>query len=1045
MKMKIKKVEIEGFRAYKYKNEGTFDFTNNEGTPSNFVAIYAPNGFGKSSFYDAVEWAITNNVDRLSGEYNRSNNYLAAKSTKEKNVAQKILRNIYVEKKIPTRVIVSTTTQEPFDRQLKKVRSDSNDLRTNNKKENEYFRRVILNQDEIDRFLREAKPQERYKRFMESFGDNTENIRQKLTILINDNKDILTQLQKQKDQLEAKISEPVDDSIFEQFNSLVSELNSDDENLPLIDGYFSVNIEHEILPILVTRAHELKVECEAREMKRQSLFEQLSRLSEVELNLRFIDEHQLELAKLNKGLLDSKRYQSLVDSYSECLNKLLIISQKLEALIEVKDLIEDFFQTKSKIAVITEKQSKTYKKYEAETDSFESLKQSAKEKNKYLIDADARSSFLRNALDNCNLIYSKILIHRKRSNILSSQVADKDLKLSLHQARYDTTEAELTKISSLDLNSQSLLISDLSSINFDKLKLQKLSTFSEELNIWMIHDKSINKTQNSLAAQMGLHERLTATGLQYLSSWPTSTCPLCHKTHQSETDLKEKVESTNLLSSLSKENMRKLELSAKRQNELVDKIDAIVREATKAQMQKLDELRVTLNELGMKIAEIKHEKSEIIAESQILEKQIENLYESVWGLTQKDFISRVEYELQELSTIRNEYLLQIAKLNQDISLKKALINEQHSSVKELNLQLEMMISNSAYKIVSAYLKENDLSSNELRTYCTEKLLKFKELEDKYMVEKSQIAFQYGSLHDVMLADGTWVEFSTLVSQKKNIEIEIAKSESFIEIFFESIGRIIGSQSNQTIDEIRNSILKAIDAQIQQYQTLNNKLEKIGLLSEVLKASKSYLNRLSLQETLESIDGKLVQRNQVDTALTTELKLVIGELEHLIKDFFYEDLIDSIYKKIDPHPSFKKVEFRADFTTSDNPGLNIVLSDITGKHISPMLFFSAAQLNVLSLSVFLASALYAKDDNGDPLNVIMIDDPIQSMDSINILAMIDLLRSISLRFDKQIIISTHDDNFFGLLQRKIPSEVLGSKFLRLEKFGVVVPVEPFANN
>lgn len=148
-------------------------------------------------------------------------------------------------------------------------------------------------------------------------------------------------------------------------------------------------------------------------------------------------------------------------------------------------------------------------------------------------------------------------------------------------------------------------------------------------------------------------------------------------------------------------------------------------------------------------------------------------------------------------------------------------------------------------------------------------------------------------------------------------------------------------------------------------------------------------------------------------------------------------------KIDPHPAFKKVEFKADFD-SDKPGLNIVVSDGAGGVISPILYFSAAQTNILSLSVFLASALHAKDDEGNPVNVIMIDDPIQSMDSINILSTIDLLRSICLQFDKQVIISTHDENFFKLLQRKIPTQILGSKFLQLEKFGVAVSVEPFLN-
>ena len=179
------------------------------------------------------------------------------------------------------------------------------------------------------------------------------------------------------------------------------------------------------------------------------------------------------------------------------------------------------------------------------------------------------------------------------------------------------------------------------------------------------------------------------------------------------------------------------------------------------------------------------------------------------------------------------------------------------------------------------------------------------------------------------------------------------------------------------------------------------------------------------------------------ALTAERDVIVESLKTLINNFFYEDLINSIYRKIDPHPAFKKVEFKADFDSA-NPGLNIVVSDGAGGLISPILYFSAAQTNILSLSVFLASALHAKDDEGNPVDVILIDDPIQSMDSINILSTIDLLRSICLQFGKQIIISTHDENFFNLLQRKIPAQILGSKFLQLEKFGVAVSVEPFLN-
>ena len=94
----------------------------------------------------------------------------------------------------------------------------------------------------------------------------------------------------------------------------------------------------------------------------------------------------------------------------------------------------------------------------------------------------------------------------------------------------------------------------------------------------------------------------------------------------------------------------------------------------------------------------------------------------------------------------------------------------------------------------------------------------------------------------------------------------------------------------------------------------------------MKATELYLTNQVLRENLTTVEKRLTQRNQVDKVLLAERENVIDELRKLIREFFYEDLIDSIYRKIDPHPSLKKVEFRPDFETSDRPGLNIVLSD-----------------------------------------------------------------------------------------------------------------------
>lgn len=60
-----------------------------------------------------------------------------------------------------------------------------------------------------------------------------------------------------------------------------------------------------------------------------------------------------------------------------------------------------------------------------------------------------------------------------------------------------------------------------------------------------------------------------------------------------------------------------------------------------------------------------------------------------------------------------------------------------------------------------------------------------------------------------------------------------------------------------------------------------------------------------------------------------------------------------------------------------------------------------------------------------------------MDSINVLSTIDMLRTISKKFDRQIILSTHDRNFFDLLQKKVPQKEYLSKFIELETFGKVM--------
>jgi DNA repair exonuclease SbcCD ATPase subunit len=69
--------------------------------------------------------------------------------------------------------------------------------------------------------------------------------------------------------------------------------------------------------------------------------------------------------------------------------------------------------------------------------------------------------------------------------------------------------------------------------------------------------------------------------------------------------------------------------------------------------------------------------------------------------------------------------------------------------------------------------------------------------------------------------------------------------------------------------------------------------------------------------------------------------------------------------------------------------------------------------VLAVSVFLALNLAMP---ALPLDTVILDDPLQSLDDMNLLGLVDLLRRTRER--RQVLISTHDPRLAGLLERKL---------------------------
>ena len=128
----------------------------------------------------------------------------------------------------------------------------------------------------------------------------------------------------------------------------------------------------------------------------------------------------------------------------------------------------------------------------------------------------------------------------------------------------------------------------------------------------------------------------------------------------------------------------------------------------------------------------------------------------------------------------------------------------------------------------------------------------------------------------------------------------------------------------------------------------------------------------------------------------------------------DPLLQRIYATADPHPSFRAVRLLTKVARGRGR-LNAAVIDPHAELSSdaPEAVLSSSQLNALAVSVFLALNLGVPTL---PMQAVMLDDPLQSLDDVNLLGLIDLLRRT--KDQRQLFVSTHDVRFGALLARKL---------------------------
>ena len=1043
--MKIKSVKITGFRAFEKEENSTFDFTSN-GEIMDFASIYAPNGFGKTSFYDAVEWSVTHQIQR----FDRMDDF---EKMRKENSLPLLLNNSSNSGKV-----IVETDSNTFENTINKRKVYS----TKTKPDNEYFRNQILSQDLIDTFIKEERAEKRYERFLEIDSDlkKYDSIYKKaikvLDYIKQEKVRIDGEIEKQKKSLQLEIDYDQEFKKFDEINELIGFLKTNKEILDYVtkesfDGTLHDNLSRNVKVRLLTLEEEfIKVGLQidnirlAKDGEEDGDNELKGGVLEYVENRKKLENFDNQIKELNRiiTLIESRdKSQREIENTDKSLSE---HRKRLEEVLSIEKKIEDFLILQKGL----EEQEKRIGEFKNENGVKESEKSLIEEEINLLKSKNdqLQESLKLNQIRLEQIPDQKAKLEKLSKNHLSIKKSIKDLSKLIEDK--EPTLFELKRILEQFGYYETKIDEDLELLSefAPFTNHQDLITQQLDLKINLeIKNKQLDETQSKINNQNQFNNELKEyvnRGLEIISQTHTSDCPLCNHHYNSFEELSNNIVENKFFDNQLKENLENKISIETEINELKEKIISGNDNIKKSFALLKQPFSNDYNTLEKEIEKLNLQREEKIQE---LKNNLESTNEILVFFgneqTPDELAKTIQEEISKILKGINDNTELINTNNKKTGDLTVIINGNNDNIKRFSNNIEIQQKSDDYKIVIDYfnlvLNHNQVdkaillnAKSDIEKIITEFITEKK----KYEESLNQLNIE---LSNHNLSKQEYNNRIQQVNDAKNLSLRAYESyESFIKSEFKI------ELTDKDKSQIEKEFFDLIEKQKQTQKIIEDKIEKYKIV-EILKDD--CLNATvsqKIQDKIKNYRNNLSDLNNAEEQLNNEKDNLIEYLTKTIDEFFYTELINKIYKKIDPHPDYQAIEFKCEFADA-KPRLQIYTTKVNDKgeieRSVPALYFSTAQVNILSLSIFLARALKTKNpETKEAVNCIFIDDPIQSMDSINILSFIDLFRGITLSLGKQLIVSTHEENFHLLLQKKIPNELFKSKFIEFETFGKVKP-------
>lgn len=482
-----------------------------------------------------------------------------------------------------------------------------------------------------------------------------------------------------------------------------------------------------------------------------------------------------------------------------------------------------------------------------------------------------------------------------------------------------------------------------------------------------------------------------------------NVCPVCGTSHESREELVEKLRvQRGTRPKQVQDIMEAFQKAQHRTDGLEERVSALELK-TKQSQKEVAEIRKEMSDLREKIKTY-----EEIADSLEIPITLDKLADII-DSKRKHLIEQIKTKNQELleqtSTLKKQQQKLSSSRTQQRSLTKDL-NSAESKRRQLHSMIDNIRTDASDRGVTLDVDREEIQNNINKTKTIVAQLRRK-------VEGQQ------SDHRNILTElsKTAAEMKVLKEKAKQLEEEITVSKKHTEKVKNLAKQLeLKLKLDMSRDEIR-SLRKEVEKEEDRLGSLVDEIANLEIALDSLQISASLLKaQEEIKRTKRRLQDLGNERERLRNwfsyfkTMSSELGLLQNRTlrEYTEK---YGPLTSTIQKRLRSIYGFGNI-----LLEPRRGGIEARVERMAGKNVLPSDYFSGSQIQVVMLSLFLTAALTQTWSSFAP---ILIDDPVQHFDDLNTYSFLDLVRGLVVGPDRecQFIISTCEDRLFRLMRQK----------------------------